>query len=287
MNHNTNKQPNYIASNRTATLFGGLLGALLLCATPVVQAGALYFDDAGGPKTWDNATTANWSGTTGGPYSSIWSGGSDAHFEGTPGTVNGSGTIASVNLISFDINGYTLAGGTITLSGSCVITNVGSGSNTINSQIAGTALTKTGAGTLTLGGANTYTGTTTLLNGKLVLDAVNAIPSNKTLSVGGSVGTTNNTSLDVNYNQTLVSLSYRFSDLPAAGGGHYTHTNTIKSGVTLTTSDFSSGIIKKNATAGSGSSTLNIKGDVPGAGTLIVNAGSADIVVNTSESGYY
>jgi autotransporter-associated beta strand protein len=143
-------------------------------------------------------------------------------------------------------------------------------------------LTKTGAGTLTLSAANTYTGTTTLLNGELVLDAADAIRSGNALSVGGASGATANTLLDVNYAQNLGSLGYLFSNTPAAGGGSYMHTTTIKSGVTLTTAGFSSGIVKNSGDTGTGSGTLIITGDVAGTGALVVNAGGSDINVNTS-----
>ena len=42
----------------------------------------------------------------------------DAFFEGTAGTVTVSGTISSVNSLHFNVDGYTLNGGAITLTGS-------------------------------------------------------------------------------------------------------------------------------------------------------------------------
>ena len=53
---------------------------------------------------------------TGGPYTSVWQNAADAFFEGTAGTVNVTGTINSVNSITFSTDGYTLgSSGTITL----------------------------------------------------------------------------------------------------------------------------------------------------------------------------
>ena len=108
----------------------------------------------------------DWGTTPGGPYSSLWSSGSDAHFEGTAGIVNVSGTISSVNSISFDIDGYTLSGGSINLTGTGGSITTGSGADTIGSVLGGSVgLTKLGTGTLTLSGANTYTGGTNLSAG--------------------------------------------------------------------------------------------------------------------------
>ena len=135
----------------------------------------LYFSDDGGPLAWDQATTADWSSTSGGPYNQLWSDGASAQFEGTPGTVNVAGTIASVNSISFNVDGYTLAGGTITLTGSASITaGVVGLSDTIGSTIAGSVgLSKNGAGILVLSGANTYSGLTSINLGALTLSGDN------------------------------------------------------------------------------------------------------------------
>src|SRR5450830_196398 len=104
---------------------------LTAMTTSVPAATPLYFDDDGGPKTWDNNTTANWSTTSGGSYNQLWADGSSANFQGTPGTVNVSGAISSVNSLTFGVDGYTLSGGTITLTGTDGRITTGSGSDTI------------------------------------------------------------------------------------------------------------------------------------------------------------
>jgi autotransporter-associated beta strand protein len=138
-----------------------------------------------GTKVWDQGTTAKWAYQTGGPYNQNWNSGSNAVFEGTAGTVTVSGTISSVNSISFATDGYTLGGtGTITLVGSGGSITTGAGSNTISCMIAGSmGLTKLGPGTLILGGANGYGGVTTVTAGTLLLEPAAQTP---VLSGGGA-----------------------------------------------------------------------------------------------------
>lgn len=132
----------------------------LAALTSNARAGNLYFDAAGGTKTWDNgAAEMNWSGTTGGPYGEYWVGANDAVFEGTAGTVNVSGTITSVNSITFSTPGYAINNGDIYLTGSGGSVVAGSGTSTIASNIHGSAgMTTTGDGTIVLSGANDFSG---------------------------------------------------------------------------------------------------------------------------------
>jgi hypothetical protein len=59
------------------------LGASCLASA---QANPAYFSYSAGSRTiWDNAATADWAATSGGPYNQPWTGGSDAHFEGSGG----------------------------------------------------------------------------------------------------------------------------------------------------------------------------------------------------------
>ena len=165
---------------KRSTRFGSVLVVVSVLALGLAgQANAsLFWDTAQSAGSWiDDGTTLNWGAGTGGPYDQVWASASDAHFEGTAGavTVDASG-IASVNSITFDVDGYTLSGGPITMTGAGGNVTTGAGSDTISSVIAGSVgLTKAGAGTLTLTGANTYTGGTTLTAGTLKLQNATAL----------------------------------------------------------------------------------------------------------------
>jgi autotransporter-associated beta strand protein len=128
-----------------------------------VNAGTQY---ATGTFTWDNGTTAKWSFTPGGPYTSVWATGNNAVLETTAGTVSIGAGGATASSITFNTTGFTVGSNTLTLIGPATVA-AGTGiSATIGSSLAGSAgLTKTGAGTLTLSGTNTYSGTTALDNG--------------------------------------------------------------------------------------------------------------------------
>ena len=95
--------------------------------THIATAGSLYY--SGTNTIWDNGTTTDWATSPAGPYTSPWQGGSDAHFQGTAGSVTVSGSIAAVNSLDFDTSGYTLNGGSINLTGGGSI-NVVSGGGT-------------------------------------------------------------------------------------------------------------------------------------------------------------
>jgi autotransporter-associated beta strand protein len=145
---------------------------LLLLLPSLAPAANKYWS---GTATW-NAANVNWGTATSGPYNvATFATNDDAIFEGSAGTV----TISSPNnpnSLMFNVTGYTLNSGTLTLNGASI--NTGSYDATISSVIAGSVgLTKSGSGTLTLSGTNTYTGTTAINGGIL---------SVATLALGGS-----------------------------------------------------------------------------------------------------
>ena len=93
-----------------------------------------------------------------------------AVFGGNPG----SGLVTVANGISaagiqFDMPGYQLSGGTLTLAtpaGAVPVIEVRAGTDVVNTPIGGNqGLKKTGAGTVVLGGVNNYTGVTTIQSG--------------------------------------------------------------------------------------------------------------------------
>ena len=113
---------------------------LVLLATDARAGVSLYFcASKTSTNTWDY-TTANWSQGSG-VLPQIWSDGSNAYFQSVAGTVSVSGTITSVNSITFGVDGNTLGGGTITLTGAPnsggYITTAGGCTSVINSTLAG------------------------------------------------------------------------------------------------------------------------------------------------------
>ena len=111
-----------------------------------------------GPTNWTDAAGANvgpWTGTVG-------------IFAGAPGvvTVDNSGGAVVANTLQFAVNGYSVTGATLTLTGATPTLRVGDGtaagagySVTIAAPLAGAGgLTKTDLGTLILSGTNSFTG---------------------------------------------------------------------------------------------------------------------------------
>ena len=168
MNPNTNKG-NPITRRGPGRDAWALTLALMLLA-PSAFAATQFFSDAGGPKTWDTATS-DWGAAAGGPYTAAWTSGSAPTFEGTAGsvTVGTGGNPTCGTPITFGVTGYTLTGGTIILNADTTI-SASTYTAVINSAIGETGgarnltlLGSTGSGGLiTLGGANTFTGTTTM-----------------------------------------------------------------------------------------------------------------------------
>ncbi|WP_261527630.1 autotransporter outer membrane beta-barrel domain-containing protein [Burkholderia multivorans] len=220
--------------------------ATLLLATTWTTASAQTLSwgasGSGGAGTWDNST-ANWFN---GSAATPWAAGSSAAFGGTAGTVTVNGTVA-LGGATFGTTGYTITGGTLSLTGSTPLFATNNGiSATIASLITGSApLIKTGAGTLTISnGANTYSGGTTVSQGSLVFGANNALGSG-TVTLG-----------DANTGASNVSLLANF---PNFLSGQNIPTNIVVSGsgtgtVSIGTTSFNPG---SNGTQFAGTVTLN------------------------------
>ena len=144
--------------------------AITTLAASTTGAATLVWDPAGaggGTGTWDTTATdwdndgsaVAWSNATG----------DTASFGGSAGTVTLSEAITAGGL-GFTVDGYTVTGNTLTISGGGAL-NVGSGlSATLASELsAADGIDKTGAGTLTVSGAyaNTGTGVITVSEGTL------------------------------------------------------------------------------------------------------------------------
>lgn len=127
-----------------------------------------------GPTNWTDASGANagpWDGT-----SAIFAGGAS----GAVTVDNGAGQVGA-NFMQFAIDGYTIGGGALALTGATPTIRVGDGTSagafdnvTINAVLSGSnGLTKTDLGNLILAGANTYSGGT-FINGGFVVASADA-----------------------------------------------------------------------------------------------------------------
>ena len=156
-----------------------LAGLVALLAVP--SQGAIQYADSAAyaTPTWDNGFSFQWGNASGGPYSSPWTSGNDAVFEGTAGLVTiGSGGVTANNLYFPGVTGYIItnsSGSVLTLSGS-IITNGPGVNSTIAAVITGNAgLNVDGGGTLNLSALNSFVGQTYVGNNY----------SNNTLNISG------------------------------------------------------------------------------------------------------
>jgi len=156
----------------------------------------------GGNGTW-NASDSNWTSIDGNG-NDPWNNGTFAVFEGAGGTVTvQNGYIPQVNGMQFLVDGYTLTGGPVQLTGwggppqlggheNWIVVGDGSIDSanvtaTIASEIQGqTGFNKSGYGTLNLTGANTYSGTTTVSEGTLSLGDGGSINSSSDIFLTGT-----------------------------------------------------------------------------------------------------
>lgn len=239
--------------------FHQVVPVLLLSASisTSVDAQTLNFgpSGSGGSGTWDN-TTANWFNGSG---ALAWPSGATGVFAGTAGTVTVSGTVA-VGGMTFSTSGYSVTGGTLTLSAaaSTVTTNAGV-STTINSAIAGSSgLVKSGAGTLTLSGANTYTGATVVDAGRLILSnasgftSATAVNSGATLTFTGTTSVTTAAAITLNDGATLEQINpSSYTILTGAV------TSTGNTTINVNTSGTGRGLYLDGGLKGSGAVTIN------------------------------
>ena len=162
--------------------------------------------DPGNGAWQNNNNVANrlWaiSATPGTTSPTRWNNGDAAFFTASGISSVTVGGDVQVNGITFNGTGYTVGGGSLTLTGPSITTNV---TGTINAPLAGTVgLTKLGSSALILGGANTYTGTTAINAGSLVLATGASINNSTTLSVSsGAVLDASAAGLTLTGSQTL------------------------------------------------------------------------------------
>jgi len=219
---------------------------LAILVTGGAQAGDQYFRYAATTNMW--AASSNFWGTvSGGPYNSVWVDSSDAIFEGAGGSVTVSGT-QQANSLLFNINGFTLTTGTLTignpLTPGLYVTNNATAtlSATLNNSGTGNAIHigKAGySGTLTLNG---NFGALTGNSRALAIDNGNLYLSTATTSLGGGTG-----GISIGSGTTLT----------------YDNWNTVSWGTTAATTLTGNGTFVKK-----------------GSGTLILGAGGQIVNIN-------
>ncbi len=148
----------------------------------------LHFVPAQGTTTWTNAGIVKnfWD------FADNWSAGipDGADIVTFPNPFPGTGTITllssqSADSLDFNDGGYTLTGGTLTLTSGNISVDSSGDTVTFETPLFGTAgLTKTGAGHLNLQSASNYSGNTTVSQGFLDLsDASQLIPTLSEVSI--------------------------------------------------------------------------------------------------------
>ena len=248
------------------------------------------------PTNWDNGTTAKWSSLSGGPYTSFWTNGNDAVFEGTAGTVNiGAGGVNARN-INFTVNSYQVSAQTLTLSGSVPTITVGNGLSTkITSALAGSAgLTKAGGGILDLEGTPSWTGGTFIKEGTLAIGASNdRLPTGGTVTLGdvSSSGT-----LQLGYvntfgkNQTLAGLlaTGNGGSVVPVSGGAVTLTLNISSGTNTFSGTLGGAATQRNlALVKTGNGTLELTGSNTYTNATTISAGALNITTASTGGGSF
>ena len=269
-----------IGSLRVATTF-----AEVLLAPPPVTPSLTWYGDgltAGGSGTW-SAAGSNWSdngGAAGG-----WDPTKKAVFDTTGGTVtvDGAGVTAETG-IDFDVDGYTVAGGGITLgAGSNTVTVADGATATIDSVLTGTVTSfeKAGDGTLILGGANTFVGPASVNGGRLQVssdaalgDATNGLAltggtfaPNGSLSLGASRNVSGAGGLDIAAGETFTV------------NGDYNASTTLEGTGTL---DLQGSVRDVGSLTFTAAGTVNAVGDITGSGVTAaaLTSGTATVTPN-------
>jgi len=230
---------------------------------------------AGGSGTW-SITSSNWSTNSGGAFQT-WNSSEKAVFGATGGSVTvGAGGVSANAGIDFNADGYTVAGGTLTLGGSNNQISVTNGAAaTLNNEVAGSSgFTKLGSGTLVLGGSNTFSGAVTVSAGTLQLSSSDISLGNATndLVLNGTLKTSGNASLGAGRD---ISGSATF-DL--GSGGSLTVNGAISN--TATTLLSGSTLDLQGSVRTLGAVTLAVPATITGIGAITASSLNASAVTN-------
>jgi hypothetical protein len=160
--------------------FNGALSKQLRWDTVPTTAG-----DQGGAGTWDTAGSNFWNGAT----NVAWQNARNdvAIFAGSGAAVAVSGSVTA-SALEFDSPGYSLAGGTVALSGATRL--IANQDVTINSSITSpTGLAKSGGAAATLGGSLTALGGTVRISaGRLIVNGALAGTALASVNIGNAPG---------------------------------------------------------------------------------------------------
>jgi autotransporter-associated beta strand protein len=121
--------------------------------TPQWDTNLVTADDQGGTGTWDTVTANFWDGTSNVLWPATSTGDDDVIFDGTAGTVTIDAAGITANELDFQVGGYTVTGGMLTLDGSNAGISVATGATTTFQSLIsapGTPVAKGGGGTLDL-----------------------------------------------------------------------------------------------------------------------------------------
>ena len=269
-----------IGSLRVATTF-----AEVLLAPPPVDPSLTWYGDgltAGGSGTW-SAAGSNWSDN--GAAAGVWDSTKKAVFDTTGGTVtvDGAGVTAEGG-IDFDVDGYTVTGGAITLGADTNTVTVADGATaTIDSVLAGTVtgVEKAGAGTLVLGGANTFVGPVSIAAGRLEVSSDAAIgdASNGLALTGGTFAPTGSLSLGASRNVTGAGGIDIAAGETLTVNGNYNASTTLEGTGTL---DLQGSVRDVGSLTFNAAGTVNAVGDITGSGVTAaaLTSGTATVTPN-------
>jgi len=253
---------------------------------PTLHAATLYWDGTsttanadGGAGTWVTGGTTNWDDAAVAGVDTAWTNGSDGVFGGTAGTVSVSGTVGAASL-TFNTPGYSLTGGTISLTGTPTIAT-GSNAISISSVLAGTnGLAKSGTGSLTLSGSNTFTGQLNINAGTVKAGAALALGAG---GVGNETFVQSGATLDIN-GQSLVTDTVLIAGSGVGGGGAVVNS---AAGNSPGFNSFGTVKLTADATIGGTNGRIDIRGTAPIldlAGFTLTKTGTSELNIYSATS---
>ncbi|MCF7760368.1 MAG: autotransporter domain-containing protein [Cephaloticoccus sp.] len=262
----------------------------------LVNSTSLFRDSGGG--TWTTVPGSGWTNSGGAP--SAWSP-NFAIFQGTAGTItvdNSAGAVVFTGA-QFSVDGYTLAGDSLTTNTANTSLRVGDGTSAgavmtavISAPIAGTgSIDKRDLGTLTLTGANTYTGGTKISEGTLKLGTGGSIVGNITNNATLAIDRTDAFTFSAVISGTGAVIKQGSGATTLTGDNTYTGTTTVTAGTLNIGSGGTTGSIAGNITNNATisfnrSNALTYAGNLTGTGNIVqLGSGTTSLTGANSHTG--